>query len=109
MNKYLVVCGIILNILLVLAIITGVISEIMARKYNKKKAAEKAWQEWAKKLNELKRDRDREFNLTKRLRFDMAMISHQFSEYYQFNSIERRILLYILGQDNKWVLQGQSN
>ncbi len=120
MNTYLVVCGIILNIVIVLLFI----EEIRCWRENKKIRAENAkkraayqedlklakplWQEWAKKLEVMKQRRNQETNHIKHADMWHEIHHHEFRQYYQFVSIDKRVSFYSLGQENKWVLEEES-
>ncbi len=123
MNTYLVICGIILNILLVAVIVYGIIDEIRVRRINKIKAAEKAlkdalykeelllaervWQQWAKKIRELQQACDKEKDPHKLLVLQSKMFAPSFERYY-FASLGTWITLHDLGEKNDWVLQNDS-
>jgi biopolymer transport protein ExbB/TolQ len=118
MHTYLVVCGIIFNVLVFLLSIGGLISEISARKINKKTAAEKArkdalykeelkvaeqaWQKWAKKMDEIQQNYEQETNPMKRLRITTEEIKYKFERHY-FASIDESLCLNYLGTQNNWV------
>ena len=119
MDTYLFICGIVLNVLLLLFIVYCVYDAIRVNKHNKKVAAEKAhkqaqykeelklaevaWQKWAEKLDELKQK-----SKTKDNHLDMSaqikVIEHSHYEYFYFNSINKRVSLLELGQQNDWAL-----
>jgi len=131
MNTYLVICGIILNIffilmvaLVIVVLIVGIIDDIKCRKKNKKKAAreaqrqlefkeelvlaKQAWQEWAKKIDNLRQNYNSEGDYKKRSKIEMEIFDLQYHTRYHFTSVGRNMYLYTLGEEYKWVLQNET-
>ena len=120
MNSYLIVCGVIFNLLVLFAIIGSVITELSIRRDNKKIAAEKArqdalykeelklakqaWQQWARRLAELQRNCDNTTNALDKSRLHLEMARLHRDSYF-FSSIKRRCSFSYLGEKNNWVLK----
>lgn len=123
MTTYLVISGAIANLFIILLIIGSAISQISTKRRNKKMAAEEAiretkykeelktvekiWQEWARKLHELKQCRANTKNIVDHLSADIEIITHKYQKHH-FASTNRSEYLVTLGQENGWVLQEES-
>ncbi len=119
MYIYLVISGIVFNILLLWIIAMSSIDRIFTKKMNKKEAAEKAkkkalykeelklvepvWQVWAKRLDDFQQNYDKENDCTKQLLIGKEMDAHKFCGKYYFTSIGTSLPLYELGKENGWV------
>ncbi len=119
MHTYLVICGILLPVLVLLVIIGCVISELNARKYNKEKAAEKAkkdaaykaemvlakpiWEKWAKRYAELEQSYDKDSDPIKRIRIHIEIAKHVSQRYRSAST--GNIPLLSLGERNAWTLE----
>ncbi len=122
MHTYLFICGIIANGLVLLTIIGHIISKISERKINKQmaaeeaqkqirykeelKEAEKAWQVWAKKYDELRQSWDKETDRFKRMLRQVQCEQHKWVM-YQFTSTSKSVCLFELGKENNWFYQKQ--
>lgn len=121
MHTYLVVCGVIFNLLVLFVIVWVTLDEISVRKINKKrvtenaqkriqykeelKMAEQEWQEWVKKLAEMTQECDK-LEESKRLLFAIRCREYRYKKYY-FASIDKHISLFELGEENNWLYQKQ--
>lgn len=122
MHTFLVIGGITATVLVLLTIIGGTISTISERRIHKYqlaeeaknqlqyqkelKEAEKAWQVWAKKFDELRLARDKETDQSKRKQALEKCLRHYLEEYY-FNSMNKSAYLSELGLENNWLYQKQ--
>ncbi|OGH82592.1 MAG: hypothetical protein A2469_02845 [Candidatus Magasanikbacteria bacterium RIFOXYC2_FULL_40_16] len=121
MSTYLVVCGVILNIIVLLTVIYRVFDWIRVRKANKKARAKNAqireqfkkelelakleWIEWVKELKELEQAYNQEANLVERILLRCKISNYEDFGTYFFPSIGKNLSLHRIGKENGWKLE----
>ncbi len=124
MNTYLVVCGVILNIVVLLTVIYCVFDEIRVRKANKRIRAEQAqtqeqfekelvlakqeWLEWVEERKKIIREYQQESNSYKKLFLDSRLLCHSINADYWFASIGKRIPFSELSDRYNWILENSN-